>query len=575
MELADLNEMTDAEHRARRPQQIRCCVATGCLYSNSGAVVDRLQKSVEDAGLGDEVSVAPVGCLRLCGQGPLVQVDPRRALYYKVTPELAPSIVAELQGKKLRGQKGPPERGDPDQPFFSRQASVVLENSGRIQPERIESYIAAGGYRALHRALFEMTPAEVIEAISQSGLRGRGGAGYPTGLKWATVAKNPGQRRYVVCNADEGDPGAFMNRSVMDSDPHRVLEGMAIAGYAIGAAQGYIYVRGEYPVAIERLRKAIRQAARLGLLGTSVFSSPFDFRIDIRVGAGAYVCGEETALMASIMGQRGTPTPRPPYPAEQGLWGMPTLLNNVETFANVPAIIRHGPDWFASIGTPGNTGTKVFCVTGNVVHTGVVEVPLGTPLRHIVEDIAGGVPAGGSIKAVQTGGPSGGCVPAQLLDTPAQYDSLAKVGSMMGSGGMIVMDQSADMVDVARFFMEFCMDESCGKCVPCRAGTVQLHRLLTRIIDGSAGKPQLEQLEALCRMVKATSLCGLGQSAPNPTLSTLRYFRHEYESRVQAGSPAERQGVPARLPVPSPTAGAGRNPSVGPGSPRRNDAAPL
>jgi bidirectional [NiFe] hydrogenase diaphorase subunit len=324
-----------------------------------------------------------------------------------------------------------------------------------------------------------------------------------------------------------------MNRSVLESDPHRVLEGMAIAGYAIGANQGYIYVRGEYTLAIERLNKAIKQAGRLGLLGTGIFSSPWDFRIDIRIGAGAFVCGEETALMASIMGQRGLPTPRPPYPAERGVWSMPTLLNNVETFANVPGIIRHGPEWFAEIGAPRNTGTKVFCVTGNVVNTGLVEVPLGTPLRKIVEEIGGGVPGGGKIKAVQTGGPSGGCIPADLLDTPVDFESLAAIGSIMGSGGMIVMDEKADMVDVARFFMEFCMDESCGKCIPCRAGTVQMHRLLTRILDGSAGEEELQRLEALCDMVKHTSLCGLGQTAPNPTVSTLRYFRHEYEARLR------------------------------------------
>jgi bidirectional [NiFe] hydrogenase diaphorase subunit len=455
-------------------------------------------------------------------------VDPEGPLYRKVTPDAAPSIVAGVQGGHVEA-----ESLNRNSPFFALQASVVLENSGRIEPERIETYIAAGGYRALHRALFEMTPAEIIDAITRSGLRGRGGAGYPTGVKWATVAKNPGDRKFVVCNADEGDPGAFMNRSVLESDPHRVLEGMAIAGHAIGATQGYIYIRGEYPLAIERLNKAIKQAGRLGLLGTGVFSSPFDFRIDIRIGAGAFVCGEETALMASIMGQRGTPTPRPPYPAERGLWGMPTLLNNVETFANVPSIVNRGAEWFASIGTPKSSGTKVFCVTGNVVHTGLVEVPLGTPLRRIVEEIGGGAPDGGAIKAVQTGGPSGGCIPAELLDTPVDYESLAKIGSIMGSGGMIVMDQSTDMVDVARYFMEFCRDESCGKCIPCRAGTVQMHRLLIRIVEGSAGSEELRRLEALCDMVQSTSLCGLGQTAPNPTLSTLRYFRHEYESRLQ------------------------------------------
>jgi bidirectional [NiFe] hydrogenase diaphorase subunit len=352
------------------------------------------------------------------------------------------------------------------------------------------------------------------------------------------VAKNRGDRKFVVCNADEGDPGAFMNRSVLESDPHSVLEGMAIAGYAVGASQGYIYVRGEYPLAIKRLQTAIKQAARLGLLGTHLFSTPFDFSVNIRIGAGAFVCGEETALMASIMGGRGTPTPRPPYPAERGLWGMPTLLNNVETFANVPGIIANGPEWFAALGTPKSAGTKVFCLTGKVVNIGLVEVPLGTPLRRIVEEIGGGVP-GGTVKAVQTGGPSGGCIPAEHLDTPVDYESLGKLGSIMGSGGMIVMDQDTDMVDVARYFMEFCMDESCGKCIPCRVGTVQMHRLLERILRGAAGAADLARLEALCTMVKDTSLCGLGQTAPNPTVSTLRYFRREYEQRL-----SQRVGLP-------------------------------
>jgi bidirectional [NiFe] hydrogenase diaphorase subunit len=535
MELSDLLDIGARERQARPPVQIRCCVAAGCVSSNSQAVLGRLRESVEQTGLADRVKVAGVGCLRLCGLGPLVAVDPDGALYQKVTPEAIADCRLQIADCKdnLQSAICHLQWLDPNRPFFARQASVVLENSGLIEPERIESYIAVDGYRALHDVLREMTPEEVIDAITRSGLRGRGGAGYPTGLKWATVAKNPGERKFVVCNADEGDPGAFMNRSVLESDPHKVLEGMAIAGYAVGASQGYIYVRGEYPLAIERLRKAITQAGRLGLLGTHIFSSPFDFRIDIRIGAGAFVCGEETALMASIMGGRGNPTPRPPYPAERGLWGMPTLLNNVETFANVPGILRRGPEWFAAIGTERSKGTKVFCLTGKVVHTGLVEVPLGTPLRTIVEDIGGGAPGGGTIKAVQTGGPSGGCIPAEHLDTPVDYESLTRLGSIMGSGGMIVMDQDTNMVDVARYFMEFCMDESCGKCVPCRAGTVQMHRLLTRILEGSAGPEDLARLEALCAMVRDTSLCGLGQTAPNPTLSTLRYFRQEYLGRLQ------------------------------------------
>jgi bidirectional [NiFe] hydrogenase diaphorase subunit len=411
--------------------------------------------------------------------------------------------------------------------------SIVLENSGKVDPERIESYIAAGGYQALYHVLREMSSAEVVDAITRSGLRGRGGAGYPTGVKWATVAKAKGDRKFVICNADEGDPGAFMDRSVLESDPHRVLEGMAIAAYAVGAAQGYIYVRAEYPIAISRLQIAIRQAQRLGLLGSHIFESPFDFKIDIRIGAGAYVCGEETALMASIEGKRGTPHPRPPYPAESGLWGYPTLINNVETFANISPIIRKGADWFASIGTEKSKGTKVFALAGKIRNTGLIEVPMGTPLRAIVEKMGGGIPDGGTAKAVQTGGPSGGCIPASAFDTPVDYESLTALGSMMGSGGMIVMDQNTNMVDVAKFFMEFCMDESCGKCIPCRVGTVQLYRLLTKIREGKATFADLELLEELCDMVKNTSLCGLGQSAPNPVFSTLRYFREEYLALIR------------------------------------------
>lgn len=539
MELMGLLDIATKEQQSRPPHQIRCCTAAGCLSAGSAAVLDRLRGAIQDAGLNERVRVAAVGCMRLCCQGPLVQVDPSDELYQQVTPDHAVSIVAGFNGGKVTAQ-----RGNPNSPFFALQASVILQNSGRIEPERIETYIAAEGYQALYHVLHNRTPAQVIDEITRSGLRGRGGAAYPTGVKWATVAKNPGERKYVVCNADEGDPGAFMNRSVLESDPHRVLEGMAIAGYAIGANQGYIYVRGEYPLAVERLQTAIGQARNLGLLGSKVFATPFDFRIDLRTGAGAFVCGEETALMASIMGQRGTPTPRPPYPAEHGLWGMPTLLNNVETFANVPGILRHGADWFAGIGTEKSKGTKVFCLTGKVVNTGLVEVPLGTPLRRIVEDIGGGAPGGGTIKAVQTGGPSGGCIPAELFDTLVDYESLARLGSIMGSGGMIVLDQSNNMVDVARFFMQFCMDESCGKCIPCRAGTVQLYGLLTRILEGKAGEEDMRQLEALCDMVKHTSLCGLGQAAPNPTLSTLRYFRHEYEALLKPGSPAQRMGLP-------------------------------
>ena len=522
---------------ARKPVRIRCCAAAGCLPLGSLKIKEGLGAAVQQAGLGDRVQISAVGCMRLCCEGPLVQVDPDGPLYERVQPEEAGAIVAALDGGPEAGAR----HGDPGRPFFTRQMAIVLENSGLIEPERIESYIEAGGYHALHHVLREMSPAEVVAEVTRSGLRGRGGAGYPTGLKWATVAKQPAERRFVVCNADEGDPGAFMDRSVLESDPHRVLEGMAVAGYAVGASQAYIYVRGEYPLAIGRLETAIKQAKKYGLLGSQIFESPFDFRVDIRIGAGAFVCGEETALIHSIQGERGVPRPRPPYPAASGLWDLPTLINNVETFANVPPIIRNGGDWFASIGTEKSKGTKVFSLAGKIQNTGLVEVPMGTTLRQVIEEIGGGPPAG-TIKAVQTGGPSGGCIPADLLDTPVDYESLAEVGSIMGSGGMIVMDQDTSMVDVARFFMEFCMDESCGKCIPCRAGTVQLHRLLQRINQGVGTRADLHQLESLCDMVKHTSLCGLGQSAPNPVLSTLRYFRHEYEALIQDGRHSPQQG---------------------------------
>jgi bidirectional [NiFe] hydrogenase diaphorase subunit len=410
---------------------------------------------------------------------------------------------------------------------------VVCETSGRMDSESLEEYIAEDGYQALYQTLTEMAPVDVVQTITRSGLRGRGGAGYPTGLKWGTVAKMPAGQKYVICNADEGDPGAFMDRSVLESDPHRVLEGMAIAGYAVGASQGFIYVRAEYPLAVARLRKAIQQASKAGMLGSNIFGTSFDFKIDIRIGAGAFVCGEETALMASIEGKRGLPRPRPPYPAESGLWGRPTLINNVETYANVPGIIRRGAEWFAGIGTEKSKGTKVFSLTGKVRNPGLIEVPMGTPLRHIVE-VMGGGPESGKVKAVQTGGPSGGCVPESLLDTPVDYESLVKLGSIMGSGGMIVMDESTNMVEVAKFFMEFCMDESCGKCIPCRAGTVQMYRLLSKLTERRATRADLEQLVRLCEMVRETSLCGLGQTAPNPVLSTLRYFSGEYEALLSS-----------------------------------------
>ncbi len=528
MILHDLLQIKSKELAARKKITLRCCMAAGCMSSGSKGVKEQLEKAVTDAGLTDQVEVRGVGCMKLCCEGPLVQADPQNSLYIKVTSENAPSIIAALKGAKAKIPQA-----DPDAAFFKKQLGIVLANSGVVDPERIESYIAADGYQALHEVLNESTPKDVVETMTKSGLRGRGGAGFPTGLKWGTVAKSPGAKKYVICNADEGDPGAFMDRSVLESDPHSVVEGMTIAAYAVGADQGFIYVRAEYPLAISRLQIAIKQAKQLGVLGAGIFESPFSFNIDIRIGAGAFVCGEETALMASVEGKRGTPRPRPPFPAESGLYGCPTLINNVETFANVPPIYRNGAEWFAGIGTEKSKGTKVFALAGNIKNTGLIEVPMGTPLRTIVEEMGGGAPGGKKIKAVQTGGPSGGCIPSQHLDTPVDYESLGKLGSIMGSGGMIVMDETTKMVDVARFFMEFCMDESCGKCIPCRAGTVQMHNLLEKILHRKATQRDLAKLEELCDMVKNTSLCGLGQTAPNPTLSTLRFFRNEYEELLQ------------------------------------------
>ncbi|MGJ3249230.1 MAG: NuoF family protein [Elainellaceae cyanobacterium] len=535
MDIANLREIARQERDRSRSIRIRCCTAAGCLSSGSAAVKHGLEAAVQSAGLEADVDVCSVGCLRFCGRGPLVEIDPSGILYEQVMPDHAPSIIAALNGEEPPNGSaiGVALRCAPNHPFFTRQMSIVLENSGRINPERIEDYIAAGGYEQLHDALTEMTPAEVVEEVTTSGLRGRGGGGYPTGLKWDTVAKMPGDQKYIICNADEGDPGAFMDRSVLESDPHRVLEGMAIAGYAVGANHGFIYIRAEYPLAIKRLQKAIQQAKRYSVLGSQILDTPFDFKIDIRIGAGAFVCGEETALMQSIQGGRGNPRPRPPYPAESGLWGCPTLINNVETLANITPIIRQGGDWYASIGTEKSKGTKVFALTGKVNNTGLIEVPMGTTLRQIVDEMGGGVPEGGTVKAVQTGGPSGGCVPAELFDTPVDYESLQALGAIMGSGGMIVMDDETSMVEIARFYMEFCRGETCGKCVPCRTGTVQLYALLTKLINQQATADDLAKLEALSYMVKETSLCGLGQTAPNPVLSTLQYFKQEYLDLLQ------------------------------------------
>ena len=547
MTLYDLQQVKEQELAARKKVTLRCCMAAGCMSSDSKGVKEQLEKAVAEAGLGEQIEVRGVGCMKLCCEGPLVQADPKNTLYIKVTPENAPSIVAAIKGGNGKCKVA---QSDPDAAFFKRQLGIVLANSGVVDPERIESYIALDGYQALHEVLNEMTPKDAVETMQNAGLRGRGGAGFPTGLKWGTVAKSPGAKKYVICNADEGDPGAFMDRSVLESDPHSVLEGMAIAAYAVGADQGYIYVRAEYPLAISRLQTAIKQAKQLGLLGGGIFESPFSFNVDLRIGAGAFVCGEETALMASVEGKRGTPRPRPPFPAESGLFGCPTLLNNVETFANVPAIYRNGAEWFAGIGTEKSKGTKVFALAGKIKNTGLIEVPMGTLLRTIVEEMGGGAPDGAKIKAVQTGGPSGGCIPAQHLDTPVDYESLGKLGSIMGSGGMIVMDEGTNMVDVARFFMEFCMDESCGKCIPCRAGTVQMHNILDKILKRKATKRDLAKLEELCDMVRNTSLCGLGQTAPNPTMSTLRFFRNEYEELLQPDKFGPRgNGEPKNAPA--------------------------
>ena len=530
MDLQELLNIADRHKASQTKIRIRCCGAAGCISSNSISVRENLETAVKAAGLENTVEVANVGCMKFCGRGPLVEIDPQGTLYEEVKPEDAASIVASLNGGEASATKG-----DPEHPFFTRQMPIVLENSGKIDPEKIEEYIASGGYQQLYRVVCELQPQEVTAEVKTSGLRGRGGGGYPTGLKWETVAKMDGDQKYVVCNADEGDPGAFMDRAVLESDPHRVLEGMAISAYAIGANAGYIYIRAEYPLAIARLQKAIKQAKRLGILGSQIFDSTFDFKIEIRVGAGAFVCGEETALIASVEGKRGTPRPRPPYPAESGLWGHPTLINNVETFANIVPIIREGGDWYASIGTEKSKGTKVFALTGKVENTGLIEVPMGTTVRQIVEEMGGGVQGGGKVKAVQTGGPSGGCIPAAAFDTPVDYDSLRELGTMMGSGGAIVIDNETNMVDVAKFYMEFCREESCGKCVPCRAGTVQMYEMLDKILDRRATLADLDKLESLCQMVKEMSLCGLGQSAPNPVLSTLRYFRSEYLELIEGG----------------------------------------
>jgi bidirectional [NiFe] hydrogenase diaphorase subunit len=526
MTIEELEQIAESVRVAnsKHDHEINVCMGTGCLSQHSDKLRDALTAAV--GAQGKQAFVRRTGCMGLCAAGPLVLVDPDEILYQHVKAEDADKIAASLGGEPIAQLQCNLRE------HFDEQVHIVLENSGHIDPEKIDDYIAHDGYKALLKALTEMTPKDVIQQITDSGLRGRGGGGYPTGLKWSTVAKADGDIKYVICNGDEGDPGAFMDRSVLESDPQRVIEGMLIGGYAVGASKGFMYVRAEYPLAVSRLTTALREARRHGLLGNNIANTPFSFDIEIRLGAGAFVCGEETALIASIEGKRGTPKPRPPYPASSGLFGKPTLINNVETFANIAPIIRKGGKWFAGIGSERSKGTKVFALTGKITNSGLVEVPMGISLRQIVEGIGGGVPDGHQFKAVQTGGPSGGCIPAGLLDIGVSYDALVKIGSIMGSGGMIVMDDTSCMVNVARFFMEFCMTESCGKCIPCRAGTAQMFALLTGICSGAGTMDDLALLEDLCSTVKEASLCGLGQTAPNPVLSTLKYFHNEYIEHI-------------------------------------------
>ncbi len=516
------------------------CGGTGCTSSGSQKIIERLEAEIKSNGLETEVQVVKTGCFGLCALGPIMIVYPEGTFYSMVKEEDIPEIVSEhlLKGRIVSrlvydetvADDGIKSLNDTD--FYKKQMRVALRNCGVINPEEIDEYIGCDGYEALGKVLTTMTPDEVIETILDSGLRGRGGGGFPTGLKWKLAKGNDADQKYVCCNADEGDPGAFMDRSILEGDPHVVLEAMAIAGYAIGATQGYIYIRAEYPIAVERLNVAIKQAREYGLLGKNIFGTDFSFDIELRLGAGAFVCGEETALMTSIEGHRGEPRPRPPFPAVKGLFGKPTILNNVETYANIPRIILLGADWFKSIGTEKSKGTKVFALGGKIKNTGLVEIPMGTTLREVVEEIGGGIPNGKTFKAAQTGGPSGGCIPASLIDTPIDYDNLIAIGSMMGSGGLIVMDEDTCMVDIAKFFLEFTVDESCGKCTPCRIGTKRLLEMLDKITKGQATLEDIDKMEELCYYIKDNSLCGLGQTAPNPVLSTLKYFRDEYVSHV-------------------------------------------
>ena len=516
------------------------CGGTGCTSSNSAAIIEALETQIAEKGLSEEIKVIRTGCFGLCALGPIMIVYPEGSFYSQVKVEDIPEIVEEhlLKGRivtRLLYDETVTEtevKSLNDTTFYAKQERVALRNCGVIDPENIDEYIAYDGYQALAKCLTEYTPEQVIQIVKDSGLRGRGGGGFPTGLKWSFTAANAADQKYVVCNADEGDPGAFMDRSVLEGDPHCIIEAMAICGYATGATEGYVYVRAEYPIAVNRLQVAIDQAKEYGLLGKNIFDSGFDFDLHIRLGAGAFVCGEETALMTSIEGNRGEPRPRPPYPAVKGLFGKPTTENNVETFANIPQIILKGADWFASMGTEKSKGTKVFALGGKINNTGLVEVPMGTTLREVIEEIGGGIPNGKKFKAAQTGGPSGGCIPASLMDTPIDYDNLTAIGCMMGSGGLIVMDEDNCMVDIAKFFLDFTVDESCGKCTPCRIGTKRLREMLEKITDGKATLKDLDELEELCYYIKENSLCGLGQTAPNPVLATLKFFKDEYIAHV-------------------------------------------
>ncbi|MBR9936483.1 NADH-quinone oxidoreductase subunit NuoF [Oscillospiraceae bacterium Marseille-Q3528] len=518
------------------------CGGTACTVSNSQAVYEKMVEEINKAGLQDEIQVVKTGCFGMCKVGPNMVVYPDQVFYTMVQPEDVEEIVQEhlLKGRVVKRLLFDESLTDgnvkalKDTNFYKMQTRIALRNCGVIDPENIDEYIGRDGYQALGKVLTEMTPDEVIQTILDSGLRGRGGAGFPTGLKWKFASGNRGKvQKYVCCNADEGDPGAFMDRSVLEGDPHVVLEAMAIAGYAIGSNQGYIYVRAEYPIAVQRLNTAIKQAREYGLLGEHIFGTDFSFDIELRLGAGAFVCGEETALMTSIEGKRGEPRPRPPFPAVKGLFESPTILNNVETYANIPRIILQGAEWFASMGTEKSKGTKVFALGGKITNTGLVEIPMGTTLRTVIEEIGGGIPNGKKFKAAQTGGPSGGCIPAEHMDIPIDYDNLISIGSMMGSGGMIVMDEDTCMVDIAKFFLQFTVDESCGKCTPCRVGTKRMYEILDKITRGEGTMEDIDKLEELAYYIKNNALCGLGQTAPNPVLSTLRYFRDEYEAHVK------------------------------------------